>query len=107
MPLAKRILFSDGFEGSPSAGRIDLFQVQTEEVDGVASNDLACLIGGNVLEALGDEFLRVRKRGVAVWVVDFEHDVAHADVMGDRTFKLSSGTTSEYGRYVKYPGGAP
>ena len=26
---------------------------------------------------------------------------------GDRTFKLHSGTTSEYGRYVKYPGGAP
>ena len=27
--------------------------------------------------------------------------------VGDRTFKLASGTTSEYGRYVKYPGGAP
>jgi glycosyltransferase involved in cell wall biosynthesis len=26
---------------------------------------------------------------------------------GDRTYKLHSGTTSEYGRYVKYPGGAP
>ena len=29
------------------------------------------------------------------------------DVDGDRTYKLGSGTTSEYGRYVKYPGGAP
>ena len=27
--------------------------------------------------------------------------------LGDRTFKLHSGTTSEYGRCVKYPGGAP
>jgi hypothetical protein len=26
---------------------------------------------------------------------------------GDRTYKLHSDTTSEYGRYVKYPGGAP
>ena len=26
---------------------------------------------------------------------------------GDRAFKLGSGITSEYGRYVKYPGGAP
>ena len=26
--------------------------------------------------------------------------------IGDRTYKLGSGTTSEYGRYVKYPGGA-
>ncbi len=26
---------------------------------------------------------------------------------GDRTFKLCSDTTSEPGRYVKYPGGAP
>ena len=25
-------------------------------------------------------------------------------VRGDRTFKLGSGITSEYGRYVKYPG---
>jgi hypothetical protein len=28
-------------------------------------------------------------------------------VWGDRAFKLGSGTTSEPGRYVKYPGGAP
>ena len=27
--------------------------------------------------------------------------------VGDRTYKLASGTTSEYGRYVEYPGGAP
>ena len=27
--------------------------------------------------------------------------------LGDRTYKLASGTTSEYGRCVKYPGGAP
>ena len=26
---------------------------------------------------------------------------------GDRTYKLGSSTTSEYGRYVEYPGGAP
>ncbi len=29
------------------------------------------------------------------------------EVLGDRTYKLGSGITSEYGRYVKYPGGAP
>ena len=28
-------------------------------------------------------------------------------LLGDRTFKLGSGTTSESGRYVKCPGGAP
>ena len=26
------------------------------------------------------------------------------DTVGDRTYKLGSGITSEYGRYVKYPG---
>ena len=28
-------------------------------------------------------------------------------LLGDRTYKLGSDTTSEYGRYVKYPGGGP
>jgi hypothetical protein len=40
-------------------------------------------------------------------VSDFCNGEEEEAQLGDRTYKLASGTTSEYGRYVKYPGGAP
>ena len=51
----------------------------------------------------------VGEGGFGAWEVAArysEMDLISGNI-GDRAFKLGSGITSEYGRYVKYPGGAP
>ena len=49
--------------------------------------------------------VEINSSTIRIDIDDTHH--AHIFPVGDRTYKLGSGITSEYGRYVKYPGGAP